>query len=82
MKLWKNMKSMNAKTKSSGLLLKFPSNSMDVTDKNQLLDMFNEHFAKTGHLFDNELPPNISHEAVNETAACRPIVHLFHFTEI
>lgn len=73
---------MNANTNSSGLLLKLTSNAMDVTDKTKLLDMFNEHFAKAGHLFDNELLPNISNEAVNETAICRPMVNLFHFTEI
>ena len=67
---------------SSGLPLKLTSNSMDETNKNELLDMFNEHFAKAGHLFDNELHPNISNEAVNETAGCRPMVHLFHLTKI
>jgi hypothetical protein len=34
-----------------------------MTDKNKLLDMFNEHFAKAEHLLDNELLPNISNEA-------------------
>lgn len=80
-KLWKTIKSMNANTNSSGLLLKLTSNSMDVTDKNQLLDMFNEHFDKAGHLFDNELLANISNEAVNETATCRP-TDLFTETEL
>lgn len=51
-------------------------------DKNKLLDMFNEHFTQAGHLFDDELLPNISNEAVNETATCQPTGHLFQFTEI
>ncbi|CAB1348364.1 unnamed protein product, partial [Coregonus sp. 'balchen'] len=40
-KLWKTIKSFNAHTNSSGLLLKLTSNSMNVTDKNKLLDKFN-----------------------------------------